>query len=142
MKLKVRFSANNLPFSWAIRVRTWSPYSHVDFILPNGKYLGAVPFKGVVIHDHTYPVEAFFEVEVTEEQHEKILKYALDQVGKGYDYVGIFGYAIERNWQEDDKWFCSEFVAAAIQQVIPLFNEVPSKISPRDLAILSQFVKV
>lgn len=45
------------------------------------------------------------------------LTWARSQVGKPYDFKGGFGLAIEldRNWQDDDKWFCFELVASAIQ---------------------------
>jgi len=142
MKLQVRFSANHLPFSWVIRARTWSKYSHIDFVLPNGKFMGAVPLGGVCIHEHRYPTEDYFEVDVTEEEATTILNFAYDQLGKPYDFMGIFGFATNRDWQEDDKWFCSEYVAGAIQKVVPLFNEETYKVSPRDLSINVLFKKV
>ena len=141
-KIIVRFSANPLPLSWAIRFRTWSKYSHVDFVLDKNLYLGAIPIGGVCKHSHRYPVEGYFELDVTKEQYEKIMDNAHAQIGKPYDFKGLFGYAQERDWQEDDAWFCSEYVAGAIEPVIRLFNEDTFKISPRDLSIHGAFKKV
>lgn len=138
----VRFSANHLPLSWAIRARTWSKYSHVDFVLPNGKFLGAIPVGGVCIHENHHSTEDYFKLDITTEQAEHIMTNAVAQIGKPYDFWGIFGFAFNRKWQEDDKWFCSEFAAACIQPVIPLFNEQACKISPRDLSINSLFKRI
>ena len=30
------------------------------------------------------------------------------QVGKGYDWTALVGFAFRRDWQLTDKWFCSE----------------------------------
>lgn len=138
----VRFSANHLPLSWAIRARTWSKYSHVDFVVEDGKYLGAIPFGGVCYHEHRYPTEDYFVLEVSEKQRLDIMDFAHSQVGKPYDFMGIFGFAINRKWQDDDKWFCSEYISGAIQPVIKLFNEEAFRISPRDVSIHHLFKKV
>lgn len=58
----------------------------------------------------------------------KVIKYNLpdvksamrfldSQCGKGYDLKGAFGISIspDRDWSEDDKWFCYELTAAAIK---------------------------
>lgn len=140
--LIIRFSSNFGLFSWAIRARTWSKYSHVDIVLDHKTYLGAIPSRGVCIHEEEYPLQDFFEVEVTPLQYDKILLNAVSQLGKPYDFAGIFGFAIDRDWQEDDKWFCSEFIAASIQPIVPLFNEEAFKISPRDLSIHTKFKKI
>ena len=46
------------------------------------------------------------------------LAWACKQIGKGYDFAGAFGLGLspDRSWQDDDKWFCHELCAAAIQQ--------------------------
>lgn len=31
-----------------------------------------------------------------------------------YDWTAIFGMLLQRNWQEQDSWFCSELVEAAL----------------------------
>lgn len=134
-KIIIRFSSAHNPVSWAIRVRTWSRYSHVDFVLPGGLFLGAIPLKGVSIHTTRRPVEDYFELSVTPEQYRQIMDNAYSQMGKPYDYAGLFGFAVNRNWQDAFKWFCSEYIAGSINPVIKLFNELAYKISPRDLSI-------
>jgi uncharacterized protein YycO len=45
------------------------------------------------------------------------IEWANSQIGKSYDFLGAFGLGLSpgRRWQEDDKWFCHELCAAAIQ---------------------------
>jgi uncharacterized protein YycO len=44
------------------------------------------------------------------------LEWARAQVGKRYDFKGAFGLAIapDRDWMEDDAWFCYELGAATL----------------------------
>jgi hypothetical protein len=43
-------------------------------------------------------------------------KFLHAQEGKPYDWRAIFAFQFgERDWQEDDSWFCSELVAAALR---------------------------
>lgn len=45
------------------------------------------------------------------------LVWAREQVGKLYDFSGAFGLSLkpDRDWQEDNRWFCHELCAATIQ---------------------------
>jgi uncharacterized protein YycO len=45
------------------------------------------------------------------------LAWARSQIGKPYDLKGAFGLAIspDRDWQEDDSWFCFEIAAGALK---------------------------
>lgn len=47
---------------------------------------------------------------------ESAKRFAQAQVGKGYDFKGAFGIALdpEREWLEDDKWFCHELSGATL----------------------------
>lgn len=49
---------------------------------------------------------------------EKGLAWARSQVGKPYDFKGAIGLAIapERDWQQDDMWFCHELTGRAIHE--------------------------
>jgi uncharacterized protein YycO len=64
-----------------------------------------------------------------------VLAYAVSQLGKKYDWSGVFNF-IEpnRNWQEDDSWFCSELVAKAFLEAgTPLINAPAHRVAPGDL---------
>jgi uncharacterized protein YycO len=63
-----------------------------------------------------------------------ILDFATAQVGKKYDYSGIFGFLARKETQTADKWFCSELVAASFMAAqIALVRDYPHKIAPCDL---------
>jgi len=44
---------------------------------------------------------------------EEAWAWCLKQVGKPYDYTSLLGLFLNRDWQEDDSWNCSEIWAAA-----------------------------
>lgn len=142
----IQFSAQRLIGSAAIRYFTWSPYSHVDFVLPNGMLLGARAARGVALYS---PAEwqasrvATYSVATNIRQQEAILRAARSQIGKPYDWGGVLGIALRsRRWQADDSWFCSELVTWAFEQAgVPLLRTTDAwRITPRDL-LLSPHLK-
>lgn len=85
--------------------------------------------------DHYSKVEQFTAANI-----EHAYEWALTQVGKGYDYSAIAGIALDRNWRDLSRWFCSELVAMAFEQVgSPILSTRPSasvwRITPRDLLL-------
>jgi len=133
--IAIQFSANQTLGSRIIRAFTWSAFSHVEFVLPDGRLLGARADGGVDIRephaDHT-------RIETYQVDHtEAVLNAALTQCGKPYDWPGVFGIGLHRDWQEDDSWFCSELVAWAFKEAgRPLLRaEHLHRITPRDLLL-------
>jgi uncharacterized protein YycO len=129
----IQFSTSKGIPSAAIRLFTWSWASHVDLVLPSGDLVGAIPGEGVKIHNTEYYKSQQFTVDAPE----SVYDFALTQLGKPYDWAGIFGLVTrDRNWENDDKWFCSELAAWSFKQAgCPLLNEVAYRITPRDLLI-------
>lgn len=39
--------------------------------------------------------------------------FAYKQLGKPYDWTGLLGFLLWRDWSEDDSWYCSELAMAA-----------------------------
>jgi uncharacterized protein YycO len=68
---------------------------------------------------------------------ERAAKEWLDkQVGKGYDFTGLVAVPLLRDWQDENKWFCSELIARALIEAGVLHLRYPvSGISVRDLVI-------
>jgi uncharacterized protein YycO len=132
----IRLSSSRSLFSKLIKYITKSEYSHADIQIDDGVYVGSIPFKGVTIYnDENVVNESFFEVQLTKEQQDKVLWYVFDQLDKPYDYSGVWGFLTrDRKWQEDDRWFCSELVAAALNTVEPMFPADVYHISPADIA--------
>ncbi len=138
MKIVLQFSAQDKIGSRLICWWTWSQYSHVDFIMPSGRLLGARG-DGVAIRDqYQTKIKRIVEVEASD----AVLRAALSQLGKPYDYTAMAGFITRRDWQEQDSWFCSELVAWAFEQAgKPLIRtDGLYKVSPRDLLLSPYFI--
>lgn len=137
--ITLQFSAQKKPGSWFIRQFTWSRFSHVDFVLPDGRLLGARGVGGVKIRQpEPFDTMARFQVDAPE----SVLAMARSQIGKGYDWAAIAGFMLKHDWSDKKAWFCSELVAWSFEQAgYPLLNaQHLSRITPRDL-LLSLEVK-
>lgn len=130
----LQFSAENNLISWLICQRTGSLFSHVDFVLPNGGLLGALP-GGVKIRYQREKPWRYFRCEAPFEHG---WKWAESQVGKPYDYaaVAMLGLPFPRNWLDDNRWYCSELVAASFLHAgHRIINPNSWGVTPRDLLI-------
>lgn len=128
----VEFSDRYQAVAVPIQVYTMSWITHVDFVLPDGRLLGATPL-GVRIR-HWSP--AIHTVRYTFHANaEQVLGYALSQVGKPYDYVGLSGYALKMGFlHQPGSWFCSALVeAAALKGGVDLSGRSPHMTSPARL---------
>lgn len=132
------------PISAAIRYSTRSWCSHAEFIIDGAHTFGARSHGGVrhrlSAHDHYSRVEQF-----TAEGIDEAYAWALSQAGKPYDYSAILGIALDRNWRDPKRWFCSELICAAFESAgAPLLSTRPSdavyRITPRDLLLSSRLV--
>ena len=138
--ITLQFSATNQIGSRLIRTLCWSWASHIDFVLPDGRLLGALAVQngGGVQYHKMKPLVEYSRVERFEiDAPDSVLDFAKSQVGKPYDWAGVIGWMVRnRNWEEDDKWFCSELAAFSFMKAgFPLLNEVAYRITPRDLLI-------
>lgn len=139
--VKVLFSRRALPGSTAIRVVTWSEWSHVE-ILDGDELIGANMFSGVSITPLRERLALSSKVALVEFEcldPAAVIGAARSQLGKGYDYFGLLGIlARQRNWQSTENWFCSELVAWAFAEAgYPLFRvELGSRIVPQHLWML------
>jgi uncharacterized protein YycO len=66
--------------------------------------------------------------------------WASSQIGKPYDFSAVSGIAFDRDWHDENRWFCSELIAVAFEKVgHPLLSTRPSAVSwrvtPRDLLL-------
>ncbi len=125
------------PLSWAIRAGSWSKWSHVA-VIDGNDVIEAVALEGVVVTplaqrqalDTTWEV-----VELPCGNPQAVIAAARSQIGKPYDYTGVLGLGLHRDWQETGKWFCSELVAWAFAQGgAPLFRpESMTRVTPEHL---------
>jgi uncharacterized protein YycO len=139
--IKLQFSAQNKIGSMLIRWRDWSDYSHVDTVLPDGSLLGARGDSVKIRAPYKTSKKLILCIEVTKQQEKDYYAALFDQLLKPYDYAGIFGFVANRDWQEDDKWFCSELVMYCLMKAgIKILNvEHLSRITSQHM-ILSTFL--
>ncbi len=120
-----------------IRMVTWGKWSHVG-ILSNdfSIYDSKLSCGGVVKADlgdrlSQYRKHCVVELPVDDAG---VIRAVHSQLGKPYDFSAVFGIPFHRNWQEEDKWFCSELVAwACAQGGFPVINKPFGRVTPQDL---------
>jgi len=118
-----------------------SPYSHISVVdtnyaalIYNGREIEA--WRGMVqesrppyvAHKAGTQVD-LFDVDLTAEQCADVLSFLGRQIGKDYDWMGILHFVTRRSEYtvDQDKWFCSELVAAAFAQAgKPLLERIPA----------------
>ena len=114
--MKVFFAATDSVYGVGIRRFEGGEFNHTGFILPNGKVIEAVDGPGVTMHE---------SIAVIKDRYTKLVVYDLvvpneaaglrfleEQLGKDYDRLAILGILLQRNWQKDSAWYCSELLAA------------------------------
>ena len=127
--------------STLIKWRTWSEYSHVSWINEDGSVIEAWT-DGVCqrksIHEAHRPGTQIdiFDVKMSLEQKARIKLFLKGEIGKKYDYRGVMKFISRRSGDNQDRWFCSELIAAAFNFAdVPLLVRIPVyKIYPGLLA--------
>lgn len=123
-----------------IRWMSWSDYSHVAWMTkaggiyeawsPKVRYCSSVH----VGHQKGTEVEIFTIPNLTQEQRDVIENYLCEQVGKPYDWVGVFRFVprLSTNKNQTGRWFCSELVMAALKKAnINPLKRIPNyKVTP------------
>ncbi|WP_290906247.1 YiiX/YebB-like N1pC/P60 family cysteine hydrolase [Aquabacterium sp.] len=106
---------NNLG-SLALRTALWSSWSHCGIVTPELTVIEASAFHGVVERpwaDFIADVSRYALKPLWVPDEAAAIAFARAQVGKRYDWPGVIGIALRRDWQERDSWFCSELIEAA-----------------------------
>lgn len=144
--MKLLFSRRRHLGSWLIRMVTWSEYSHVDLVLDDELLIGAIAGDGVVLGKVKERLAASSKAVVMKipvKEIEVSEAFAIGQLGKKYDWLGVIGIGLKRNWQEDDKWSCAELVASILAAggQRPFDSKFHHRITPQHLLSLN-FEKV
>lgn len=147
MRVYLVYSNSKTPLSPVIRWRTKSAFSHVGIILESGEITrrslvshSALSTKGVCIE----PLAAFIDraseyritaldAEITQEQFNLLVYMCQKYVGTPYDLLGAIGLGFGVDWQADDKFWCSEWVAWMLKNIgmrLQYLNDV-HRIAPR-----------
>jgi uncharacterized protein YycO len=135
--------ARNRSFgSWLLRTLMWSQWSHSAIYDPfTNQVWDSTWLQGGVRRHHyetwkqNYPFAEFHDAGVLD--FEGAREWLDAQVGKGYDWTALLSFVVHRNWQEDDKWFCSELTEMARDLFgKPRFRTSASRVTPQHQAML------
>lgn len=134
------FCNSRLPLSPIIRVVTRGRWSHVALMSDANTVLeatgahgvGKTPLESLIARSTEYCV---VEVNVPRGTFAKLKKAGETQLGKKYDWWGILGLSLNRDWQDDTDWWCSEYVAWMFEKAnFPLIRaEAVHRVTPEDL---------
>jgi uncharacterized protein YycO len=112
------------PVSWLIRwvlpISLFRPAksSHVIIVDGNGCLEAHMRYgvRSVGLEDALKGLTVVDDVSYLVRDSKAGLSWGRTQIGTPYDWPGAFGLALEpdRNWQEDNAWFCFELAAAIL----------------------------
>ena len=137
--IEIEFVGTNSLAGRVIKWGTMSDIDHAQFVLADGRRLGAMPGQGVA---YGPPPAAGATVERHKiDAPQSVIDFAVEQLGKPYDWGAVLAIGaritLNRDWRETDRWFCSELVAAAFEAGgVPLVHARDlAVITPRDLTL-------
>lgn len=140
--IQVVFSKRVHPGSYLIRAVTWSEWSHCELLLPDGRLLGAAAPHGVGYDtmDNRLSIASAAAVMRFPGDADAAVRFATEQLGKPYDFKGVVGIGLHRDWEEDSSWWCSEFVGKALLEggFMPYRAESIRRMTPQHLWMLDQ----
>lgn len=142
-EVTVAFSSTKKIGSKFLEFFLFSKFSHTALIIDDMAYearlIGGVQVKPE--KDFAKENEGhleYYTIKLTPEQKKRALDFSKKQVGKKYDFWGVFAFPFRKSsWQKDDKWFCSEYTAATlVHSGVINIKQKFNRINPRDLWIL------
>jgi hypothetical protein len=142
--MRIRFVTGHDFASLGIRVAEHDGWcTHVEAVMPDGTLLGAHFRGGVMARAADYDKgiatrQLIVSLDAAHDEEDKFNAFLRSQVGKSYDLTALAGFALGRDWHKADSWFCSELIAAALEEsgYIPHLASINSHISPRDLLLV------
>jgi hypothetical protein len=130
--------------SWMVRQVTRSTVTHSEFVDTVEKVAFGAYLSGVAERPMGYAKfkEAYY---YTAPGIDQAYEWARTQAGKKYDYSAIFGIFLDRNWRDENRFFCSELTTLAFEKAgCPILNpNAPVyRITPRDQLLSLAITKV
>lgn len=144
--ITLRFVAHPGLFNWACRIAQYGLWpTHCDAVLPDGRLLGARFDDGVQARDSNYDAgdftrDQYVNLAATQSQEDSFYAFLREQLYKPFDAWAIAAFAIGRDWQEPDSWYCAELQAAGLVTCGLFPNHMAvgfNHISVRDLLLLA-----
>lgn len=100
-----------------IRARFWSAWSHCGILTPDDTVIEATFWHGVReirVDEFIKRASKWEEKRIACDSPLAGIAWARSQIGKRYDILGALGIGLNRKWQSDRAWFCSEFLEQAV----------------------------
>ncbi len=153
-ELQIQFSTSTAFMSGIIRRLCHSPFSHVDILVPGEGLLGVSGSdKGINdiggVQMRPPGMWPYLNPPKTARLHtagvDAIIELAKTQIGKPFDNTALYGflddmgYGPKRDWRDTSSFFCSEFVAWALEEshFFPYtLVAAKNRITPADLLLL------
>lgn len=122
--------------SWLIRFFTFSKFSHVAIRISDELVVHSTFADGGVhcisLNEFAEKYPGYIEIDIPLPDEKAAINYAMDQIGKPYDWTAIVGMVFQRKWHEEDSWFCNEYWEA-IAKIggRPRFRDEVHRITPQ-----------
>jgi hypothetical protein len=130
--------------SWMVRQVTRGWATHSEFVNTDNRTAFGAYLSGVGSRPMGYA--KFKRVEYyTAPGIDQAYEWARTQAGKKYDYSAIFGIFLDRNWRDENRFFCSELTTLAFEKAgCPILNPAAPvyRITPRDQLLSLAITKV
>lgn len=142
--IRLRFVHGIGVSSDAIVLDTGGLYSHVECVMPDGRYLGAHSDGGVQARSSDYDKgqfdrELFVDLPADAAMTASFYDWARRHVGEPYDFAAIRGFLWHMNDHDKGKVICSALMTLCLRDcgwfATPL-SQPAHEISPRDLLLI------
>ena|ERR1700744_1986814 len=128
-QFRIRFITETDVISDAIRLVTFSEWSHTEIMTDEGTYIGAHSDGGVQERPADYTKvsrERRYSIPVSDWAQEEIMKFARSKIGTPYDFEDIAGLFLHHDLTEKKTEICSMFVLeAAMAGGLQMLNVLP-----------------
>lgn len=139
-EVKILFCTSGKIGARLIRGVTWSFWSHVAIVDGDHVIEAVWPcVRRAPLADVIAAHPDFVVVDIPCPDDAAGIAWARSQIGAPYDLSGMVGLGINRDWQDDSKWWCSELTAAALRVAgRKLFrDDAMHRITPQHLWMLN-----
>lgn len=101
---------------YAIRLWTWSKWSHAELVIDGVCYSssardGGVRSKRIDLASGRWDV---VDLHIAEDQAERALSWFMVNLGDQYDWAGIWRFVVPFLPQNKRRWFCFEAIGSAL----------------------------
>ena len=113
---------------------TKGPYYHAEIEFSDGMRVeSSAESNGVSIYTPKEDNYITVKFNILNANEDKVRKWCEEQMGCKYDWFGVVRFVVPFVKQSSTRWFCSELIVAALQQIGFFANVKPHKLSPNDM---------